>query len=214
MIERKMLEEAANSIIESNLAKAEEIAHKTLEMGWDPMEMLNQGFISGIVKVGDLFDRGELFLPELIQCSEVMKNATLILNAKLTSEKNKTGGKVLVATVEGDIHDIGKGIVISLLKAHGLEVIDAGRDVPIEEIVEKAEEFAVDVIGTSALLTTTMVGQKKLEEILRSEGIRDKYKTVVGGAPLTERWAKKIGADAYAEDANDGVKKIFELIRR
>jgi len=121
---------------------------------------------------------------------------------------------VLIATVEGDIHDIGKGIIVSLLRAHGLDVYDAGRDVSLEKIIEMAEAIEAQVIGTSALLTTTMGAQKELEEELRKRGLREKYKTVVGGAPVTERWAKRIGADAYAEDASDGVKKIFLLLKQ
>ncbi|MEW6082426.1 MAG: corrinoid protein [Bacillota bacterium] len=208
----KLFEEAASAIVDADKARAEDIARKALEMGLDPFEVINKGFIVGIMTVGDLFDRGDLFLPQLILCSEAMKSASEILNAAAGTEKTSSG-KVIVATVEGDIHDIGKGIVVSLLAAHGLEVFDLGRDVPTAKIIEKAEELKVDIIGTSALLTTTMEKQKHLEEALRKEGLRDKYKTIVGGAPVTERWAKKIGADAYAEDATDGVKKVFDLLR-
>ena len=209
----KLYEEAASAIVDADKARAEDIARKALEMGLDPFEVINKGFIVGIMTVGDLFDRGELFLPQLILCSEAMKSASEILNAAVSTDKKTSSGKVIVATVEGDIHDIGKGIVVSLLAAHGLEVFDLGRDVPTAKIIEKAEELKVDIIGTSALLTTTMEKQKHLEEALRKEGLRDKYKTIVGGAPVTERWAKKIGADAYAEDATDGVKKIFDLLK-
>lgn len=213
MIDKSLLEEAANSILEQNQAKAEEIAHKALEMGLDPMEMLTEGFIKGIVKVGDLFDRGELFLPELTRCSEVMKSAADILSSAISGEKVQRSGKVVIATVEGDVHDIGKGIVVSLMRAYGLEVLDLGRDVPVMKIIEKAEDFGADIIGTSALLTTTMEGQKQLEKALRKEGLREKYKTIVGGAPVTERWAKRIGADAYAENAIEGVRKAFEFLK-
>jgi trimethylamine corrinoid protein len=209
----KLFEEAASAIVDADKARAEDIARKALEMGLDPFEVINKGFIVGIMTVGDLFDRGDLFLPQLILCSEAMKSASEILNAAAGTGKKTSSGRVIVATVEGDIHDIGKGIVVSLLAAHGLEVFDLGRDVPTAKIIEKAEELKVDIIGTSALLTTTMEKQKHLEEALRKEGLRDKYKTIVGGAPVTERWAKKIGADAYAEDATDGVKKVFDLLR-
>lgn len=213
MIDRAFLDEAAKAIVEGDAEKAEEIARKALDKKLDPLELINQGFIAGIMKVGDLFDRGELFLPELMLCSEAMKAALNILNPTISADKKQAGGKIVIATVEGDIHDIGKGIVVSLFRAHGLEVYDLGRDVPTTKIIEKAEEVRADIIGTSALLTTTMEKQKHLEEALRREGLREKYKTIVGGAPVTERWAKKIGADAYAEDANDGVKKVFELLK-
>lgn len=214
MIDQSLLEAAADSILHADQARAEEIAHQVLEAGMDPLEMITHGFTVGIVRVGDLFERGELFLPELVQCAEVMKSATEILNTAMGSEQKQVSGKVILATVEGDIHDIGKGIVASLLVANGLEVIDLGRDVPATKIIEKAEEVQADIIGTSALLTTTMIQQKRLEEILKKEGIREKYKTVVGGAPVTARWAARIGADAYAENAVEGVNKMFELLRQ
>ena len=182
-----LLQEAANSILNKDMNRAKEIAQQTLEMKLDPMEMLTDGFIKGIAEVGDLFDRGELFLPELTLCSEVMKSAAEILSSGLQSKKMQSSGKVIVATVEGDVHDIGKGIVVSLMTAYGLEVLDLGRDVPAEKIIEKAEDFGADIIGTSALLTTTMERQKQLESILREENLRDKYLTIVGGAPVTQR---------------------------
>lgn len=213
MIDQTVLDAAANSIVEQDRDKAEKIAREAIEQGLNPLELISGGFTVGITRVGDLFDRGELFLPELIQCSEIMKGVTGILNTAIPTKDKKAGAKVLIATIEGDVHDIGKGIVVSLFNAHGFEVFDLGRDVPTLKIIEKAEEHKVDIIGTSALLTTTMEGQKKLEVMLRNEGLREKYKTIVGGAPVTERWAARIGADAYAEDANDGVKKVFEMLK-
>ena len=207
-----LLQEAAAAIIEGDAARAEAVARKALDAGLNPLTVIEQGFTAGLVKVGDLFERGELFLPELIQCAEIMKAASGILDEAISVEQREAAGKVLLATVEGDIHDIGKGIVVSLMRAHGLEVCDLGRDVPAETIIEKAVEFGADVIGTSALLTTTMAGQKELEDALRAAGLRDRFKTIVGGAPVTARWAKRIGADAYAEDANDGVRQVFMLL--
>ena len=143
-----------------------------------------------------------------------VKKATTLLNESIAESEGgqQEKGKVLIATVEGDIHDIGKTIVVSLLVANGFEVTDMGRDVPVNDIIAKAEEFGADVIGTSALLTTTMFKQQELEKTLTKEGLRDKYKTIVGGALVTESWVAKIGADAYAENAGEGVNKIMELI--
>ena len=188
------------------------MARKALELGVDPLVVIEQGFTRGLIQVGDLFERGELFLPELIQCAEIMKSVSGMLNEAISVERREAAGRVVIATVEGDIHDIGKGIVVSLMRACGLEVHDLGRDVPAETSIRKAVELDADVIGTSALLTTTMAGQKELEEALRKAGLRERFITIVGGAPVTERWARRIGADAYAEDANDGVRKIFELL--
>jgi trimethylamine corrinoid protein len=115
--------------------------------------------------------------------------------------------------VKGDVHDIGKCIVVSLFKANGFNVYDLGRDVPTEKIIEEALKHKVDIIGTSALLTTTMIHQKELEEALKKAGLRERFKTIVGGAPVTPRWATRIGADAYAEDAQDGVEKVKALLQ-
>lgn len=208
----KLIEEAMNAIINNDEGKAVEIAQRALAEGVDPIELLNDGYCAGIAKVGDLFGRGEIFLPELIQISEVMKKATGILNAAIPEEKGQKKGKFLIATVEGDVHDIGKSIVVSLLSANGFEVYDMGRDVPINKIIEKALEVEADIIGTSALLTTTLQVQKKLEDELRKNGLRDRFKTMVGGAPATQRWAERIGADAYAEDAAEAVAKAVALL--
>ncbi|HOA35746.1 MAG TPA: corrinoid protein [Bacillota bacterium] len=212
MSREALLQEAAAAIVERDPDRALAVARKALELGVDPLVVIEQGFTRGLIQVGDLFERGELFLPELIQCAEIMKSVSGMLNEAISVERREAAGRVVIATVEGDIHDIGKGIVVSLMRACGLEVHDLGRDVPAETIIRKAVELDADVIGTSALLTTTMAGQKELEEALRKAGLRERFITIVGGAPVTERWARRIGADAYAEDANDGVRKIFELL--
>ncbi len=207
-----ILQEASDSILKCDKNKAVTVAKQALEEGLDPVEVLSKGFSEGIRKMGDLFGRGEVFLPELILSAEVMKEATAILDAALQAQETKKKGKMLIATVEGDVHDIGKGIVVSLVKTQGIEVIDLGREVPVSRIIEKAMEYNVDIIGTSALLTTTITEQKKLEDVLRKEGLRDRFKTMVGGAPCTQRWADRIGADAYAEDAAEAVKKALDLL--
>ena len=178
------------------------------------MELMNQAFIPGINKVGDLFGRGQLFLPELMVAADAMQAATDVINAALAAKggQQEKKSKVMLATVKGDVHDIGKCIVVSLMRANGITVFDLGRDVDTDTIVEQAIKEDVDIIGTSALLTTTMGQQKNLEQALKSAGLRDKFKTMVGGAPVTGRWAARIGADAYAEDAQDGVVKVKELL--
>lgn len=212
MIDKQLLDEAKRAIISCDKDKALDIARRAVDEGIDPMELMNHGFIPGINEVGDLFERGELFLPELVLAGEIMKAASTILSEALTGQEGQNINKIVIATVEGDVHDIGKGIVVSLFKAYGFTVYDLGRDVKTETIIKKAVEVGADIIGTSALLTTTIVGQRKLEEELRKAGLRDRFKTMVGGAPVTQRWADKIGADAYAEDAYDGVKKAQKLL--
>ena len=144
-----------------------------------------------------------------------MKAVTEMINAAMFNSPESKGKTrtVVIATVKGDVHDIGKAIVVSLMRANGFTVKDLGRDVGTDKIIEEAVNIGADVIGTSALLTTTMPKQKELEEALKTAGLRDRFKTIVGGAPVTPRWAARIGADAYAEDAQDGIVKLTELMQ-
>ena len=215
MIDQQILEDAKKMILVQNMERIREITTAVLASGEDPLELMDKALIPGISEVGNQFSRGTLFLPELIQAANVMKVATEMVNESL-SQKECTGqakkASVLIATVKGDVHDIGKCIVVSLMKANGFIVHDLGRDVDVDTIIEKAVALNVDAIGTSALLTTTMDQQKRLEQALKSAGLKDRFLTVVGGAPVTPRWAARIGADAYAEDAQDGIVKITELL--
>ena len=214
MIDAKTLQEAKQLIVQQKKDQALELANKIIAEGGDPMELMIQGFIPGIDDVGDQFGRGTLFLPELVQAADAMKAVTDVINEALAQGSNvqEEKGAVVIATVKGDVHDIGKCIVVSLLQANGFTVHDLGRDVDTDYIVEQAISLDAKIIGTSALLTTTMSRQKDLEAALKSAGVRDKIKTIVGGAPVTARWAAKIGADAFAEDASDGVLKVKELL--
>ncbi len=213
MIDKETIAQARQLLVDQNKEKVIEIANRVIADGHDPLELMNEAFIPGINEVGDLFGRGRLFLPELMVAADAMKAVTDVINAALpknTVQEKK--GTVLLATVKGDVHDIGKCIVVSLMRANGFTVHDLGRDIDIDTIIEKAIKENVDIIGTSALLTTTMGQQKILEQALTSAGLRDRFKTMVGGAPVTGRWAARIGADAYAEDAQDGVVKVKELL--
>lgn len=211
MEKEQLIKEAAKSIIDADKAKAEELAKSAIAAGMDPLEVIDEGFSVGIAKVGDLFGRGELFLPELILSAEAMKVATDILSASLPQGAKKRG-KVVIGTAQGDIHDIGKSMVVSFLQANGFEVYDVGRDVETQKFIDKAQEVDADIIGMSALLTTTMSGQKTLIEELKKAGLRDRFKVMVGGAPATQRWADRIGADAYGVDAADAAEKAMKLL--
>jgi trimethylamine corrinoid protein len=216
MVDPAVLDEAKRLIIAQSLDKAVELVRRVVGEGGDVLELMNQGFIPGINAVGDLFGRGQLFLPELMQAATVMKAVTDTVNEALVGSgaaRPEAAATVLMATVKGDVHDIGKCIVVSLFKANGFTVHDLGRDVPTEAIIEEALKLNVDIIGTSALLTTTMNRQKELEDALKKAGLRERFKTMVGGAPVTPRWAARIGADAYAEDAQDGVLKVKALLQ-
>lgn len=209
----EIFELAIKSIVDMDGTQAEKVARRGLNEGIPPFDLMTKGFIPGIVKVGELFERGKVFLPELVRSAEAMEKVSSIVNKAMSSDKKVKVGTAVIGTVKGDVHDIGKSIVISLFQANGLEVYDLGRDVPTHKFIEKAVEINADIIGSSALLTTTMQAQKEIEVILRKEGLKERFITVVGGAPVTERWARRIGADAYAENAIDGVNKVLRLLR-
>lgn len=204
--------EAAAAIVDADREAAEEIARRALAEGIEPAAIMREGFVKGIQEVGELFESGELFLPELMLSAAAMAVATEITNAALEGEAAAAKGTVVIGTVQGDVHDIGKAIVIAYLKANGYEVVDLGRDVAAETFLARAAETSAQVIGMSALLTTTMEEQRKVVKLIRERNLP--YKTVVGGAPCTQRWADQIGADAYAEDASEGVRKIDALLGR
>lgn len=205
--------EAFDSILEIDEEKALEVIAAAEKQGVDMMELLSLGFSAGMRELGERFSRGEVFLPELIFASDVMKLVSAEIESKFAGTQTTKRGVMVIGTVEGDVHDIGKGIVASLVKTNGIEVYDLGREVPAADFVAKAKEVNADFIGSSALLTTTMVVQKEIEDLLRAEGLRDKVITMVGGAPVTQRWAEKIGADVYCEDAAESVNFINSRVK-
>ncbi len=177
----EIFERATEAVVTGNATGAVEVAKEGLAEGVDPLHLMDKGFIPGINKVGDLFGSGRLFLPELVMSANAMERATELINEAIPSEQEQTRGRVVIATVEGDVHDIGKTIVVSLLKANSFDVLDLGRDVAVATLIEEA-------------------------------GLKDRFKTMVGGAPVTHRWAKRIGADGFAEDAGEAVKKAKALL--
>jgi corrinoid protein of di/trimethylamine methyltransferase len=204
----------AQSIIDGDAEVAEKLARQAVEQGIDPLEAINQGFVVGVNQVGSEFSCGNAFLPELVMAGEAMKAAV----STLEPEMNRRGtsrtmlGKVVLATIQGDIHDIGKTLVGTMLSAAGFQVYDLGVDVPVMKLVEKAREVDADIIGVSALLTTTMVRQRDVVEALEDMGLRAKVKVMVGGAPVTSEWVKEIGADGYSEDAIGAVAVAKKLV--
>ncbi|MFX1517850.1 MAG: B12-binding domain-containing protein [Promethearchaeota archaeon] len=208
-------DEMATSVVELNMEKAKSLAQKAVDDNLPLLEVIEKGYGTGIKRVGDLWDQGEFFLPELMRGAQIMQEAVDIITPHLEdSEVRETKGKVIMATIEGDIHTIGKTIVATMLKANGFEVIDLGPDVKAETIVAEAEKHQADLIGVSALLTTTMMGQKKVIEILEQQGIRDRFKVMLGGAPVTSKWVEECKADGYAENAVSAVtiaKKLLGL---
>ncbi|ADL13223.1 cobalamin B12-binding domain-containing protein [Acetohalobium arabaticum] len=210
----ELFEKAAEAVCDGNVDKAVELAETAVEENIDPLKMIEKGFTVGITEVGDLFDQGEVFLPQLMSCSEAMKAASDILKEAAVEqgkdqEENIT---VVIGSVAGDVHDIGKGIVKTLLEANGMDVYDLGTEVSVDDFISKAKEVDADVISTSSLLTTTMAENEKLINTLKEENLREQFDVLVGGAPVTEEWAEEIEADGYGETANQAVKVVYDLV--
>lgn len=213
MIEEKTLAAAKQSIFDFDTEKAVAAVREVVESGENPLELMDNAFISALNEIGELFSSGRMFLPELIQAAEVMKAVTAVITESLPKGKEQMEkGTVVMGTVEGDIHDIGKTLVVTLMGVNGYTIHDLGRDVSNDAFIEKAKEVDAQIIGTSSLLTTTMPVQKELEQALKAAGLKGKIKTLVGGAPVTQRWAERIGADGYAENAHEAVVKANELL--
>ena len=201
------------AVIDGEPEDAVQYAKDALEAKLDPLTCINKGLMPGIQKVGELFSTGEYFLPELIIGADAMKAALDVLEPALVGgQEREVVGRVVLGTVEGDLHEIGKTLVGTMLTANGFKVTDIGVDQSPEAFVKAIQEHRADIVGASALLTTTMLQQKKLIEALVSAGIRDQVKVMIGGAPVTDRYAKEIGADGYAEDAISAVDIAYRLM--
>jgi corrinoid protein of di/trimethylamine methyltransferase len=208
----ELFKQARTAIIEADQDQVKVVVEKALAEGIAPADLLEQGFVPGIAEIGEKFENEEIFLPELVMSSDAMKLAADLCNKALAGGEIVSKGVVVLGTVKGDIHDIGKSIVESFLSASGFTVHDMGRDVSAQAFVDKAIEVNADVIATSALLTTTMKAQADLEKLLVEKSMKEKIKTIVGGAPVSQAWADKIGADGYAEDAGGAARLLTELI--
>ncbi|MBE9474348.1 MAG: corrinoid protein [Chloroflexi bacterium] len=209
----EMYQKLAQAVIDGELEDSEALAKQALDQGFDPLTCVNEGLTKGIQKVGELFANGEYFLPELIIGAEAMKKALAILEPAMVGDQSReVVGRVVLGTVEGDMHEIGKTLVGTMLIANGFQVFDIGVDKNAGDFITAVQENNADIVGASALLTTTMLQQKKLIESLEEADLRDKVKVMVGGAPVTESFAAEIGADGYAEDAISAVDLAFQLI--
>lgn len=209
-----LIEKLKEAVIAGDRDEAIKISREIVDKGLDPLEALERGLVAGVLEVGEKWVKEEVFLADLVMSAEAMKAASEVLKPEIIRRGGvvKKLGKVVIGTVAGDIHDIGKNIVATMLEASGFEVVDLGVDVPTETFIEKVRELKPDVLGLSALLTTTMLEQKNVIEALKREGLRDKVKVIVGGAPVTEEWTKNIGADGYAEDAIRAVRLVKKLL--
>ncbi|MHA2036854.1 MAG: cobalamin B12-binding domain-containing protein [Promethearchaeota archaeon] len=215
MSQERFFENIIDSIVDLEEEKAIELANKAIKEQMDLVEVIEKGYAAGIRRVGELWEEGEFFLPELMRGALIMQNCLdLIIPHLKKGSEEISQGTVVLATIEGDIHSIGKTIVGTMLRAYGYEVYDLGTDVPAEKIVDIAIEKSANVIGVSALLTTTMFGQKKIIEILKERNLLDKFKVILGGAPVTKSWVSECNADGFAENAIDAVKLVRSLINK
>jgi len=215
MSKEELIEKLKSAVLEFDADGAVEAAKQAISAGIDPVEAIESGIAAALKVIGDKFDKGELFLMHLIAAAEAAKKAIDdVLQPEIIKRKEarKTLGKVVIGTVAGDIHDIGKNIVAAMLFAAGFEVHNLGKDVPVEEFVNKAKELNADIVAMSALLSTTLPVQKEVIEALKKAGIRDKVKVMVGGAPVTREWAEQIGADGYGADALEAVSVAKRLV--
>jgi len=207
----RILENLASSIDRLDIEAVEKAVRRATEIGLSPREIIEKGIMKGLEIIGDKYDRREYFLSELLMSAEIANRVMKTLEPQLSAEGRRVRGKVVIGTVQGDLHDIGKNLAASLLKASGFEVHDLGIDVPPEKFVEKIEDVKPNIVGISALLTVVLPMLKKTVEAIEAAGLREQVKIMLGGRAASSEIAEEIGADVYCKDAWEGVKKAIEL---
>ncbi len=205
-------EALAEAIIEYDATKAYELTQKLVDEGAKPSEIINKGLIGGMNIVGERFKKGDMYVPEVMMAAKAMHAGMNIVKPLLTEGESSSSGKIVLGTVAGDLHDIGKNLVGMMMESGGMEVVDIGIDVPSEKFAEAVRENKPQVVGMSALLTTTMPAMKDTIEVLKKEGLRDSVKIIIGGAPVTQDYADEIGADGWAPDAASAKDLALKLV--
>jgi len=214
MSEEKLLRKLSEAVIARDSEAVVKAAQESIEKGVDPVKAIERGLSVGAIAVGDKFDRLEIFLTDLMMAADAMKAGLDVLLPLISKEKILKKGTVVSGTVKGDIHDIGKNILAALLSANGFDVHDLGVDVSTSKFIEEAEKVRADIIALSALMSSTIGGQKDVIDYLRETGKREKFIIMVGGGPTTREWAEEIGADGYAETATEAVKLALDLVKK
>lgn len=211
---QELLSQISQAVLAGEPEETVSLTQQALQAGVEPMTIIRQGLMPGMNLVGENFACGEYFLPDLIIAADCMQDAMQLLEPELVKRQQsvETAGVVVLGTVKGDIHEIGKSLVGTMLSANGFKVYDLGVDVATQSFVAKVKETGAEILGLSALLTTTMTVQKEVIQALEEAGLRSQVKVLVGGAPVTKGWAQEIGADGYAEDAMGAVNVVRELV--
>jgi dimethylamine corrinoid protein len=212
MNEEKLFQEISEAVVEMEDELVEELCNKSLELSIPADKTITEGLVAGMNKVGQLYEEQEYFLPEVLTCSDTLNIGLDILKPHIEKESTDNPIKVVIGVVEGDTHDIGKNLVKIMTESAGIEVYDLGRDVPLEKFINVAEEVNANFICMSTLMTTTMMGMKTVIDMLKQRNIRNKYKVMIGGGPISQKFADEIGADAYTVDANEAVKRIKTMV--
>jgi len=209
-----VMESLEASVSTWNIEMAKKAAAEAMEMGVSPGEAIELGLGKGMAKISAQFDEGKIFLPQVLAASQAMEAAMKVFEPSMKSGELRLRGTIVLGTVQGDIHEIGKNVVAAMLKGAGFNVIDLGRDVPIEDFIDAARANKADIVGASALMTTTMVGQKQIVESLQEEGMDGSVKTIFGGAPCNQEWTESIGGNMYCPSGAEVVSMVEELMKR
>lgn len=208
----KLYKKLSDAVVDMDEDGVVELSNQVVSEGADAFEAIDQGLSDGMQRAGKLFEEEEYFVPELLMCADAMEQGVEILKPHIKKDERLTGRKkAVIGVIEGDTHDIGKNLVKLMMETGGFDMVDLGRDIPAETFVEKAEEEGADLIMISSLMTTTMDAMADVIRILRDRGIKDKYKVIVGGGPISQGFAEKIGADGYSKNAADAVKLCQRL---
>jgi 5-methyltetrahydrofolate--homocysteine methyltransferase len=207
-----VLEQISEELIKGKANEVKELVQKALEEGLSPGDVLNKGLLSGMSVVGDRFKKNEIYVPEVLIAARAMKAGTEVLKPLLAESGVKPTGTVVLGTVKGDLHDIGKNLVGMMMEGAGFAIVDLGTDVPSEKFVESAKESKAQIIAASALLTTTMTGMKDIVEKVKASDLGGKVKLMIGGAPVTQAFCDEIGADGYAPDAASAADLAKEFV--
>lgn len=209
---REILRDLHDSVLQGDDERCTAAAERAMEAGIPPLVSVESGLTPGIREVGERFGRMELFLPEMVLSARAMQSAIAVLEPHFAKGESIKRGKVVIGTVKGDIHDIGKNITKALLTVNGYEVIDLGRDVPLTDFVDVAEKEGADIVGMSGLLSTSLPLMRDTIQLMHDDGVRDRYRVIIGGGPTSQDYADKIGADGYADTAFDGVELCDRLL--